>query len=547
MQNRKLKVEFYFTSPATDTFKVSVYKGSTRVPLSTDSVGSTSLPQNTTGKFTAYFDTDSSGTWTVSITKTAGGGTTPLQFTNVVVGPGIQPQGAVVGPETVYPLTVGGSASAPTLGTNTTQAVYERIGDIMHIRYSLNQTTSGTAGSGTYLFSLPSGLTIDPSRLTATYQGSVGLGAVGTAAFYDGTKNYTGYAAVYNSTNLYLVVGNEVSTPSAMGSTTYSLAGATYRLSFEARVPIAEWAGSGTVQLAQNDVEYAYNTSTSWAADDTSSFGYGPNGGDVPPSALAALRKRRIQFQTPIQTGDKVEIEYSQDSGVTWVPSNLAAVGIINNSAGTNDYGVQLTKQGITDSRQIDVAFYRYRRTAGTWDGAGADWAGNVKWRVRKSSAGAAVGFGIVQPGVSSGLVSASGVPANTAGSVIPAGYVGYNVRAQASTTLTAASGTVGITTISLPTGGTYLLSAWIGCTLSADSLCSLVLSDVSATSSSLTGITQGQDLGMPAQSTTSKYATTIPLYYQCSTSKTIYLNFYRATSVSASSFLYHVSAVLIA
>ena len=32
LQNKKLKVEFYFTSPAADTFKVSVYKGTTRVP-----------------------------------------------------------------------------------------------------------------------------------------------------------------------------------------------------------------------------------------------------------------------------------------------------------------------------------------------------------------------------------------------------------------------------------------------------------------------------------------------------------------------------------
>jgi len=404
MQNRKLKVEFYFTSPAADTFKVSVYKGSTRVPLSTDSAGSTSLPQSTTGKFTAYFDTDSSGTWTVSVTRTAGTGSTALQFTNVVVGPGIQPQGAVVGPETVYPLTVGGSASAPTLGTNTSQAVYERIGDIMHIRYSLNQTTSGTAGSGTYLFSLPSGLTIDPSRLTATYQGSVGLGAVGTAAFTDGTKNYTGYAAVYNSTNLYLVVGNEVSTPSAMGSTTYSLAGATYRLSFEARVPIAEWAGSGTVQLAQNDVEYASNGNATNTSSDTATFVYGPAGSLVPNGATGTTYTRGVKFQTPVQASDRLFLEVNDGNGWSPIETRLGAFSTQN----ATSYGARLLPVS-GDTTRYNVVFSSggYESSGGSFGVNGAAWSGisSFLWRVRKSSAGAAVGFGLADT-QSAGLVN---------------------------------------------------------------------------------------------------------------------------------------------
>lgn len=35
--NKKLKIEFTFTTPATDVYRVSMYKGATRVPLSTDS------------------------------------------------------------------------------------------------------------------------------------------------------------------------------------------------------------------------------------------------------------------------------------------------------------------------------------------------------------------------------------------------------------------------------------------------------------------------------------------------------------------------------
>jgi hypothetical protein len=342
--------------------------------------------------------------------------------------------------------------------------VYERIGDIMHVRYSLKQTSAGTAGSGTYLFSLPSGVTVDSSRLASTYQGSTGLGALGAASLYDGTKQYTGYVAAYNSTNLFLVVGNEVTTPAAMGSTTYSLAGTNVWVSFDCRIPIAEWAGSGTVQLAQNDVEYAWNADTSTTLGDTSKFGYGPQGAQI--QAISVLLNRRVRFQSPIQTGDRISIELSADK-VKW--TELSSGGITDGSSftitpwqrqGPVVYGVGALN--VVNSTDIDVSFGTYCQPNGVTFGAnGQAWAGapgNYYWRVRKSSAGAAVGFGIVAPGVSSGLVSASGLPGNTTGNAIASGYVG-EVITKSATTSTLSAGTAATTVYSTTvSAGVYIV-----------------------------------------------------------------------------------------
>jgi hypothetical protein len=77
-------------------------------------------------------------------------------------------------------------------------------------------------------------------------------------------------------------------------------------------IPIAEWAGSGTVNLAQNDVEYAYNNSTSTTSD-TTSFAYGPAGSQFyafAPSGTDIITKR-VKFQTPIQDRDLLFLEIS--------------------------------------------------------------------------------------------------------------------------------------------------------------------------------------------------------------------------------------------
>ena len=77
-----------------------------------------------------------------------------------------------------YTLNITAVTSDPTKGTTSVdQAYYRRVGDSMEIKFDYAQTTTGTAGSGVYLFSVPSGYTIDSSKIdisTGTGRGVVG-------------------------------------------------------------------------------------------------------------------------------------------------------------------------------------------------------------------------------------------------------------------------------------------------------------------------------------------------------------------------------------
>ena len=137
-------------------------------------------------------------------------------------------------------------------------------------------------------------------------------------------------------------------------------------------------------------------------------------------------------------------------------------------------------------------------------------------------------------------------IKGDTSGVTIATGYLGENVRSQGNTTFTSTNGIVNVTTINI-TAGVWILSGYINASISADTTLSLLVSDAGGTSNTLTGVTYGHDVAMTSQTTSSKSAVTISLYYQTSVSKTIYLNWYRFASVSSSSLNYHISAVRIA
>lgn len=72
------------------------------------------------------------------------------------------------------PMVIGATTTAPTIAASTVNtATYKREGRWAQIVYLLIQTGTGTAGSGDYLFSLPSGLVAD-TTVIPVYTGSVG-------------------------------------------------------------------------------------------------------------------------------------------------------------------------------------------------------------------------------------------------------------------------------------------------------------------------------------------------------------------------------------
>lgn len=143
-----------------------------------------------------------------------------------------------------YPLIIGAVTTSPNKATtpDVDSACWRRSGDSMEITYSYAHTNNAgaAAGSGIYLFSLPSGYTIDSSKVVIsadTQQGIVGSMAVETVA--DGKAS--GALATYTNTALASRVANS-SVDGDVGSVLWDLADTTVKYSFSARVPILGWS-----------------------------------------------------------------------------------------------------------------------------------------------------------------------------------------------------------------------------------------------------------------------------------------------------------------
>jgi hypothetical protein len=392
LKNKKLKIEFYLrpgTNFTSNEWTVSIYSGSTRMNLSTDSSGITYIP-NVTGKFTTTFDADDSSTYTLRFARTVNAGTNVgvLSIAGVVVGPGVQPQGAVVDSKTPYT-----PSSYNGIGTpSNVDLSYTRIGEYALIEGRLQL---GTVTAAEARIALPSGLTVGAFNGQTTH-------VVGRWSSNSTTANTPKQGTVIVTTGegfLKFSIDDYTNTTNAFtaqnGSAIFSSSITISLLSVF--VPIAEWSGSGVVNLAQNDVEFAFNANTS-DADNTTAFGYGPQGVTT-PVALSASRYKRVRFLTPILPTDTIRIQFSKDR-VSWFDvgtgynQDIAAF-----TRQENDFHGISFREVSGSSTDIDVHFGRFRIASNspTYGASGINWSTSVGfWRVVKARAGAAIGFGTV-------------------------------------------------------------------------------------------------------------------------------------------------------
>lgn len=399
LQSKKLKIEFYQAALAgyvDGDNKVEIYTNTasnyggtyTKLPLSTDVSGVSAL-QNRTGKFTTYFDSDDLLYYEVRIVRVSG--TAAITFGGIIVGPGIQPQGAVITEWQSYTPTFTG------VGTPTGVAFkYRRNGSNLEVSGIFEVDTP--SGASAAAFSLPAGLNIDTTGLTTNRK-----------AFGDWHQLFSGGGDIFGSTATgvcYYSGGagtNAVRLADQMAGLDYLVAVASTFLTAGNPVdipllviPIAEWAGSGVLQLAENAVEYAFNTDLT-NANDLTSFGYGPQGTQFGNFSGGGPTKR-FRFQSPIQKGDKIEFEVSANSGAVW--QTLESNNIVSpyQAQGGTGYGVLMDVVAGSDT-DMDVTFGNHRvANPATFGAAGSDWSTidndpQFLWRVKKTSANAALGF----------------------------------------------------------------------------------------------------------------------------------------------------------
>lgn len=192
-----------------------------------------------------------------------------MQFDNIVVGPIVTTIGPAVSDWQSYSLTIGAVTTPPTPGTvQNNTARWRRVGDSMEIEYNYNQTGAGSAGSGNYLFPLPSGYSMDANKVYANsntaYGTQFGLFS-GYSSSVASSAPLIGYVTYYNATNLVISAGNEGNAFTSIGSAYAPLSGATVSYRFRATVPISGWSSNSVVSSDTDTrvVAARANTSTS--------------------------------------------------------------------------------------------------------------------------------------------------------------------------------------------------------------------------------------------------------------------------------------------
>lgn len=451
--NKKLKISWAQKQTGTYAANLSVTIVAQSDRTTTLHTPVTTVIPAADGVFTTSFDSGSTAALSLKIAANAAIATDGgIVISDVVVGPGVQPQGAVVGEWqsfTAAPTVQNGGSKTYTF-TNT---FYKRVGSDIHIQGYIggNNVASG-AGTSRFEMVLPTGFNIDTTKMAA---GSTCGHYIPYSVLASGANEYAGGVFVSSASNTLGFSKQGTSATQYLRTEDFNVARAV-ELYFYVQFPLSQWSGSGTVNLAQNDVEYASNSSSTDAAD-TTSFVYGPGGstGIFGTTALTATRAKRVRFQTPIQPTDVISIEILDVTNNLWLPHNAHVNGsFAYHIQNTTEYGIALDIVNTTD---VDVLFQRYVFSSGaSFGAAGAAWnalSSSLKWRLKKTSAGAAVGFGKATQS-SLGLVKAGQVPGTNTNDSADAGAVGEYTSGNNSGTVTLTLTTwVDAATISLTAG----------------------------------------------------------------------------------------------
>lgn len=220
-----------------------------------------------------------------------------IQFDRFRIGPDSVVPGAIVTPwQSAGTITIGGTTSAPSKGTVSTDAVeWRRVGGEYEVTYNYHQTVGGSAGSGDYLFSLPSGIQFssDIPNFTTLANLHISAAAVTSRIQCDGHINVNSGAGdgpllayKYSSTQFRLNAIEYFSTSGNLSSTYYNFANAVMAFKFTIRFKgesLSAGASISSSELALKSVRVsAYKNAgsstansaiASWTAEDEDTHG----------------------------------------------------------------------------------------------------------------------------------------------------------------------------------------------------------------------------------------------------------------------------------
>ena len=398
---------------------------------------SAQLPTSLTS-FRGFFITGSSSTdYYRLFVRHLTSATDAVYLDTLVIGPDAVMEGAIVTDWESYTPTYTG------FGTVTSSEMeWRRNGDQLEVRGNF---TTGTTTAVEARLSFPNGYI---AKAFSSIRIAGNAIRVGSSATFFGDYVLSEPSVSYFTFGVQAASSNGLT--KALGT---SFSSSTKETIF-ASTTIAEWSAN-TVMASRAVEEYAYNFSTTTTGD-TTAFGYGPEGTPILAYAPTGTNGAvfRVRFKTPILKTDSIIVETdSGSSGARWMDMSDRLAGYATNDANTAAYGYRIYPVNETD---CGVIFYSKVDAGQSWSGI-TSW----RWRVRKVSGGAAVGF----------PVSARNVIGDTSGTAVPAGYVGENITVQNSAGTGLAPGGSVLASITLSPGvwlmfGTVTITATSGDTV---------------------------------------------------------------------------------
>ena len=183
-------------------------------------------------------------------------------------------------------ITIGATTAAPTKGTTSIDRImYQRNGQNLKALYQYTQTTSGSSGSGEYLYTLPNGLSFDTGVVTP-YSGIIG--AAGTNVIQKAIVGW-GHSAnnvsergvctlVAHDSTRFKAVCNTYNTGisyNTLSSTFYTMSDAGHSVYFNIDAPISGWSNSAQIVGSFEGIE---KCASNGECDDTFSAVYSAAG-----------------------------------------------------------------------------------------------------------------------------------------------------------------------------------------------------------------------------------------------------------------------------
>ena len=454
------------------------------------------------GSFETYFLAPSTQTCSLVIHGTgditAGGG---IVISDVVVGPNVQVQGSAIGAWKSFTPTItasgGGAVSIGSGGSAEATGQYRENGDSIDVRIFWRWGTSSPAfgSSGSYSFGLPTGYTLK----------TTGMGTNQTPGYGrfvdDGADDSWGLTLTVSGGVIKAFV-EDSTTGQFLGTTTPVTIAASDYFTLDFTIPVNEL--SSNVTLANRALEQ-------FASHDGSSVVTGPAGAVIPtttPDGTSDQYDITSAF-TNVQSTDVFITEIQQAGAGPWTQTSIWAQPLTYD--GTNYLGVGVS----VSASSIYLVRGKYRL------GSTAAWSGitsGTRWRVRKVSGGASVGYPI----------SSANIVGRTDGVAPSAGMVGeYKTAEQYPYISMATSTTFGAAVGLTPGAGTWLITATLtfyanNATITGHVICGL--------STSLTAV-QGNKSGInhaiwPLQNhsaTTKEISVELPPRVMTLTTETIY------------------------